>query len=146
MKKIKIINFIALLALLMSATGMASGLPLTTKLSGAEEVPGPGDEDGSGLAVLVLKPLFGKVCFILSADNIEPATAAHIHKAPSGETGPVVVGLKAPEDGTSNGCVSDVDRDLIVDILKNADQYYVNIHNEEFPAGAIRGQLGLSNK
>ena len=53
---------------------------------------------------------------------------------------PVVLGLQPPTDGSSGGCV-EVGRTLAKDILKNPADYYVNVHNAEFPAGALRGQL-----
>jgi len=118
------------------------GRPLTTTLTGAAERPGPGDPDGTGTATLRLNPGQGKVCFVLTASNIIlPATGAHIHIAPVGDPGPIVVPLTAPDaTGVSAGCVS-ASRDLIKAILKNPSAYYVNIHTTDFPAGAIRGQL-----
>ena len=118
------------------------GKRLTTVLTGAAEVPGPGDPDGSGTASLRLRKGQGEICFMLVANNITlPASAAHIHKAPVGVAGPVVVPLTAPDaDGSVQGCVS-VDRALVKDIMKNSSQYYVNVHTSDFPAGAIRGQL-----
>ena len=47
---------------------------------------------------------------------------------------------EAPSDGFSSGCV-DVGRALAKEILKNPADYYVNVHNAEFPGGALRGQL-----
>ena len=80
------------------------------------------------------------LCYELSVRNIAPATAAHIHEAPAGETGPVVVTLEAPTDGSSSGCI-DVGRVLAKEILQDPSDYYVNVHNAEFPGGALRGQL-----
>lgn len=121
--------------------GEASGL--TTQLTGAAEVPGPGDTDGSGTATIKLRPEQGEVCFDLTVSNIEPATAAHIHEGAEGVAGSVVVALDPPPtDGSSSGCVSGVDNALIQAILQHPEQYYVNVHNEEFPDGAVRGQLG----
>ncbi|HKY53428.1 MAG TPA: CHRD domain-containing protein, partial [Anaerolineales bacterium] len=115
----------------------------TAQLTGAAEVPGPGDPDGSGTATIRLQLEQGEVCFDLTVSNIGPATAAHIHEGAEGVAGPVVVPLDpAPTGGSSSGCISDVDAALLQNIAQNPGQYYVNVHNEEFPDGAIRGQLG----
>jgi hypothetical protein len=45
-----------------------------------------------------------------------------------------------PTDGSVSACV-EVDRELALAILKHPADYYVNVHNAEFPAGAARGQL-----
>jgi hypothetical protein len=132
----------AMAALMLTAgPGLAQGRPLSTTMSGAEEVPGPGDADGAGFATIRLNSGLGEVCFDLTVSNLAPATAAHIHEAPAGVAGPIVVPLSPPTSGFSSGCVS-ADRELIKDIRQNPSEYYVNVHNAEFPAGAIRGQLG----
>jgi hypothetical protein len=89
-----------------------------------------------------LNPGLEQICYELSVSNITlPAGAAHIHVAPTTDPGPVVVPLNAPDaNGTSSGCAS-VDRDLILAILQNPENYYVNVHNTDYPAGAVRGQL-----
>ena len=116
------------------------GRPLSTTMSGAEEVPGPGDPDGSGTATLTFNHGQGEVCFALAVSNIAAATAAHIHEAPAGVAGGIVVGLTPPTSGSSAGCVT-ANQELIKDIIQNPSEYYVNVHNAGFPAGAIRGQL-----
>lgn len=127
--------------LVVSMLIMAGGRPLTASLSGAEEVPNPGDPDGSGMAHVTVNPGLGEVCYTLMVSGIEPARAAHIHLGEAGVAGPVVIGLSAPTDGSSSGCISGVDRDIALNILKNPHEYYVNVHNAEFPGGALRGQL-----
>lgn len=131
----------ALLAVSATAVAAAGGRPLTTTLTGAEEVPAPGDTDGSGFARITVNPGLGQVCYSLQVSNIAPATGAHIHEAAEGSAGPVVVTLGAPTSGSSSGCVS-VARDLALDIIQDPSDYYVNVHNAEHPAGAVRGQLG----
>jgi len=116
------------------------GRPLSIMLSGAEEVPGPGDEGGSGSAFLTFNPGQGLVCWELTAADIMTPTAAHIHEAAAGFAGPVVVTLSPPEDGSSSGCTS-IDSILIKEIIQDPSGYYINIHNSEYPAGALRGQL-----
>jgi hypothetical protein len=118
------------------------GRPLTATLTGAAELPGPGDPDGKGTATIRLNQGQGKVCFVLTASNITlPASAAHIHVGAVTTFGPVVVPLTAPDaTGISGGCTS-ASRDLIKTIRTNPSNYYVNIHTTDFPNGAIRGQL-----
>jgi hypothetical protein len=120
--------------------GVHSGRPLAAQLTGAQEVSGLGDPDGSGVAQLRLNQGQGTICYRLTVSNIAPATAAHIHVAPVGVAGPVVVPLTPPTSGTSEGCAI-VDRVLIKAIRKGPANYYVNVHNAEFPGGAVRGQL-----
>ena len=146
MRKIQSLGL--LLALALVAFGVAAiaqqdphgGRPLSTTLSGAAEVPGPGDTDGSGTATITLNHGQGQVCFELTVSNIAPATAAHIHEGAADKAGPVVVGLTAPTEGTSKDCVS-LDKEKIKAIMQNPSAYYINVHNADFPDGAVRGQL-----
>ena len=116
------------------------GRPLTATLSGDAEVPGPGDEDGFGNFDLTVNPGQEEICYELTVADIGMATAAHIHTGAAGESGPPVVMLEAPADGSSDGCLP-VERDLATAIVRSPGDYYVNVHNEEFPDGAVRGQL-----
>jgi hypothetical protein len=138
-----VLSAIALTSVLaLGTSASAGGRPLSTDLSGAEEVP-PADPDGTGFARLTLNSGLGEVCWTITASDITlPATAAHIHAAPAGENGDIVVTLSPPdENGNASGCTS-ADRGLVKDIRKNPAQYYVNVHTTDYPGGAIRGQLG----
>jgi len=123
-----------------SAVAADGGRKLQTSLTGAAEAPGPGDPDGAGTATVTVNPGQRQICYTLSVRNIDPATAAHIHEAPVGVAGPVRVTLRAPTGGSSSGCVT-VTRALALEILKDPADYYVNVHNAAYPAGAVRGQL-----
>jgi hypothetical protein len=116
------------------------GRRLTATLTGAAEVPGPGDADGGGTAVITLNQGQNEVCFELTVSNIAAATAAHIHSGAAGVAGPVVVTLTPPAEGSSKGCVA-AGADLIKEIRQTPGNYYVNVHNADFPDGAVRGQL-----
>ena len=123
-----------------AATAADGGRKLQTNLTGAAEVPGPGDPDGTGTAQITVNAGQKQVCYKLRVSNIAPATAAHIHEAAPTAAGPGVVTLGAPTSGTSSGCVT-VTRALALEILKRPADYYVNVHNAAFPGGAVRGQL-----
>ena len=78
---------------------------LTVTMTGIQEVPGPGDPDGSGTAEIRVDPRDGQVCWNLYARGIDPATAAHIHRGAAGIAGPPVVTLTTPDAaGRSQGC------------------------------------------
>jgi hypothetical protein len=126
--------------LAMPAVAAEGGRKLDTSLTGAAEVPGPGDTDGAGTASVTVNPGQNQICYSLSVSNIEAATLAHIHQGAAGVAGPVVVALRAPSNGSSKACAT-VTRELALAILKAPANYYVNVHNTPFPDGAIRGQL-----
>jgi len=136
----------ALVAGLLAATVWASGasaqMSMTTTLSGAAEVPGPGSPTGAGTATVTPNPDQGTICYDLTVTLTPPAAAAHIHRGAADASGPVVVPFDAPTTGTSSGCAQGVDAALIQEIMANPSGFYVNVHNPEFQAGAIRGQLG----
>ena len=129
------------MALVAGLAGPASAAEVfTTELQGEEEVPVRGDLDGSGFAVVVAIPEAGLVCYAIVVFDVNPISAAHIHEAPRGVAGPVVVPLDPPTRGASGGCVAN--QAEAEDIAEDPSDYYVNVHNAEFPGGALRGQLG----
>src|SRR5262245_22632481 len=144
MKKLNIlwIVTIAIAVLALASIAADGGRKFTTTLIGAAERPGPGDPDGAGTATVTLNYGQGTVCWEINVSGITlPATAAHIHEAPVTDPGPVVVPLSGPDaSGSSSGC-NIVDREEIKEIIQHPEEYYVNVHNADFPAGALRGQL-----
>jgi CHRD domain len=141
-----IAGLVVALAVAGVATAGDGGRPLSTTLTGAEEAPGPGDPNATGQADLRLNQGQSRVCFDVSWAEIDGTVfAGHIHVAPVGVPGPIVVtlftGSFAGTDSTS-GCVQGVDRGLIKAIRKDPSAYYVNVHSTpDFPDGAVRGQL-----
>jgi hypothetical protein len=101
--------------------------------------------DGAGSAIVLVNSQTGMVCYnFIGVRGITlPAAAAHIHQAPVGTAGPVVVPFGHPPDanGVSQGCVTNVPSDIVMGILTNPANFYVNVHTSDFPNGAIRGQL-----
>lgn len=129
------------------------------ELTTEQEVPQPVVmTDASGDAVFFING-DGTLSFEVIVVDIQNVTAAHIHVAPPGETGPVVVTLfmgefSTEDDGTgtlATGTITDADLqgelegmtlgDLLAEM--EAGNTYVNVHTEQNPAGEIRGQLEL---
>jgi CHRD domain-containing protein len=132
---------------LLTLAGCAAGGPanqratLLVTMNGIQEVPGPGDPDGSGTVEVRVEPREGQVCWNLYARGIDPATAAHIHRGAAGMAGPPVVVVTTPDAaGRSQGCAS-VDAAVAREIAMRGHDFYVNVHTAPHPAGAIRGQL-----
>jgi hypothetical protein len=127
------------------AAGAVGGRPFNVALTGAQEVPGPSDPNASGTAHLELNQGQRSVCFDLTWADIDgTVVAAHIHEAPAGQAGDIVVplfaGAFAGTDAAS-GCATNVSKELIKAIRQDPSAYYVNVHSTVFPAGAVRGQL-----
>ena len=66
----------------------------------------------------------------------------HAHpRRPAWRGWAVVIPLDPPTtDGLVSGCVT-ADPALLADIVAHPGNYYVNVHNAPYPAGALRGQL-----
>lgn len=111
-------------------------------LTGAQVVPAPGDANGTGESRFIFYPNKSKICYTIQVSGIGRATSAHLHKAPAGRAGPVKLKLNPPQDGTSeHECIRDLGERFIKKIGGNPSGYYVDVHNDAFPEGALRGQL-----
>jgi hypothetical protein len=104
-------------------------------LVGGTEVPGPGDPDGFGFADVRVTGT--EVCWRISVNSVGRILAAHIHAGPRGVSGPVVVAL---DRSYRSGCV-ETPRRTARFLREHPSEFYVNVHNAAFPAGALRGQL-----
>ena len=133
-----------------------------TTLDGSAEVSADGDTsmlvgdaNGTGEAYV-----FGidndemTLCYTLTVKGIQlvpvgEGMAAHIHEGAMDENGPVVAVMAGPEDGTAADCLSEGEEGkfptgeagIVQRILNNPEDFYVNVHNPQYPDGAIRGQL-----
>ncbi len=140
MRRLTLLAALVLAVVLIAAVPVVAA-PRTTleaSLTGEKEVPGPGDPNGVGHAwVKVYK---ARVCYKLEVERIKPAIAAHIHRGGPSVAGPIVVELKAPTDGSSEGCKA-ISKKLSKNLREHPWRYYVNVHNDPYPEGAIRGQL-----
>jgi hypothetical protein len=135
-----VLGLIASLAL--SGVVAAAETTLTATLAGVTEGENPGNPDGSGAATITLDPDTGEACWDLSSEDIGPVLQSHIHVGAAGASGDVLIPLDVDGfDGTSEGCTSDVAAADIQAVIDDPAGYYVNLHTEDFPAGAIRGQL-----
>ena len=129
----------ALVPGLVSAREVVS---VSAKLTGAKEVPGPGDPNGEGEFIASLKTHSGKICFQISHERIQKPDAGHIHKGARDEAGPVKATLFSSRQPSSTieKCKK-IGKRLVRRIARNPGRYYVNLHNEQYPDGAIRGQI-----
>jgi plastocyanin len=135
-------------------------------LTGAEEVP-VRETPASGVAVLQFNEDATQVTIAIYVANITNVAAAHIHLAPVGENGPIVLGLynAMPGGGPFDGLLVSGTYDAsalsgmlagrpLSDLLEQirAGNAYVNVHTNDgadpadtgpgdFPGGEIRGQI-----
>jgi len=139
--------------------GAGTNRNFVAHLSGGEEVP-PADTKATGQAKFQLSKDGTELSFRVNVANIENVTQAHIHLAPAGANGGVVVWLypdaPPPElipgrtqgtlaKGTITaddlvGALAGLALDDLVEEMK-AGNAYVNVHTSQFPGGEIRGQI-----
>lgn len=150
--------------LLAAATVALAASPrnFAAPLSGDQEVPAV-DTDATGVAKFQLTADGDALTYRLNVANIENVTQAHIHQAPRGENGAVVVWLY-PEDGppaqliegrtdgtlatgtiTADdfvGPLAGAEFDALIEVIREGNAY-VNVHTKQFPGGEIRGQIDV---
>ena len=137
-------------AALLSAAANAQpaaegGRKFSVELTGEAEVnaagvPNQGDLDGTGSASVTINPGQERLCYAIDVAGIAAPTRGHIHRAPAGANGPIVVTFFEAAAVDLEACVP-ITRQLALDIIRDPDSFYVNVHNADFPAGALRGQL-----
>ena len=113
-----------------------AGMKLMGSLTGAAEIPAA-DPDGTGMFMASINPGHNKLCYTLTSTMIAAPTAAHIHAGEAGTNGPPVVMLMTTP---GEHCVA-IAPALAMKIMKEPDDYYVNVHTAVYPDGAIRSQL-----
>ena len=117
---------------------------LTSDLKGgAEEVPNPGDPDGSGKAEVEIGQSKNEICYEIEVENIAAPTASHIHQGAKGASGGVVVTFDHTKIGQGRACVPS-EKAVLDQIVANPGNFYVNVHTGDFPGGSVRGQLAKS--
>jgi hypothetical protein len=110
------------------------------KMTGAAETPA-GAPGGTAKAVVTLSTKTGKVCWTFtSLSGVSTPTAAHIHVGVAGKSGNIVLPLSTGTTFKTKGCVH-ASATLMSQIAANQHGYYVNIHNAQYPGGAVRAQL-----
>jgi hypothetical protein len=103
-----------------------------------------GDGDGWGVAVIGVGS--DEVSYYLWVTDIAEPTAGHIHAGSASQDGGIAVDFEASFSGAGSGTwvafgsVS-ASAGTVASILDDPSAFYVNVHNADHPAGAVRGQV-----
>jgi hypothetical protein len=137
-KSIAILLTTIVAVLAVASMAFAASKVITVNMTGGQETP-KGSPTGKGTAKVTLNSSTGQVCFKLTWSGIGTPTASHIHKAPKGKAGPVVIPFFGGA-AKHSGCVK-ASKSLVAAIVKKPASYYVNVHTAKYPNGALRAQL-----
>ncbi|AKJ27293.1 CHRD domain-containing protein [Caldimonas brevitalea] len=112
----------------------------TAELSGAQETR-PVQTKARAAGLLVLNPSDGSLSGEVEVQDVV-ATAAHVHGAPFGSDGPIVIPMH-DHGGHGHFTVPDNTK-LSTEQIKalRAGEMYFNVHSAAHPGGEIRGQIG----
>jgi len=117
-------------------------LEFKASLSGAEEIP-PVTVSRTGEAKLTLSGDLKTLGYTVTVSNLDNITAAHIHNAPKGQNGPVIIPIASAPFTTISGEAALTSDQLDALFSENL---YVNVHTTQNPGGAIRGQIILNTQ
>jgi hypothetical protein len=128
------------IVLTMSAAAHATLWPVSAQLSGGSEVPS-NPTTGSGTFVAVFDDSTNTLTYTLTYQGLTgPITASHVHMAPAGVNGPVIVTIGALPSPMSGSAVLTAPQAAAL----MTGGLYVNVHTAIFPGGEIRGQLAVA--
>ena len=127
--------------------GSVSAQTLGAVLTGSQETPAPCATSGFGNATVTFDSTRQNVNVTITVSGLgSPITASHIHiGAAGGAPGSVVLGF-TPAASFTNGTLTGtfpITTDLGTQILQNPSNFYVNVHTNQCPSGAVRGQLAI---
>ena len=122
-------------------------VPVKGTFSGAQEVP-PNTSTATGTVVGSYDPKSGLLGIKLNYAGLTAnASSAHIHRAPAGVSGPVIINF-APLGFTFGAQSGTFAKIILLNATQAADllagNLYANIHNVNFPGGEIRAQLNAT--
>ena len=110
----------------------------TANLAATNEVP-PNATGYTGTAEITVNTTTFEVCVNATTNvpDTDPIILQHIHQAPAGVNGPIVIPFSS-----LNSCAT-ATGSLVANIVADPAGFYFNVHTQAFPAGALRGQLVL---
>lgn len=110
----------------------------SASLSGAQETPANASA-GTGTASLSINPVTLELSGAVVASGLA-GTASHIHEAPAGTAGPIILPLNA---GGAGVWVVPAGRFLTTSQFSSllGGNLYANVHSATYPGGEIRGQF-----
>lgn len=161
MKRLTIVLSVMALLAVGAAPALSQGPHenFRTHLSGDEEVPAV-ETQAQGQAIFKLSADGESLDYKLIVANIDDVQMAHIHLAPAGQNGGIVVWLypdgPPPQliEGRTQGVLAEgtitaddltgslegASMDDLLDEIR-AGNTYVNVHTSEFGGGEVRGQI-----
>jgi hypothetical protein len=140
MRSLRILALAAVAAVVVASPAQAAPVTMTASMTADEEVPQKGPAGATGSGTIDINTDNNQVCYTFVTQNLnDPVTAGHIHKGAKGVAGDVLIDLKVTA-GNLKGCVTD-EPAKIQAVLADAQGYYLNLHTQANPAGAVRGQL-----
>ncbi len=120
---------------LASLTISAQSMKVT--LAGSQEVP-PVATSASGMGSIMVSP-DGSVSGSVTTTGVD-GTMAHIHEAPMGQNGPVIIPFAKTADNVWSVGAGAKLNDAQLQSLKSGN-LYINVHSATNKGGEIRGQL-----
>jgi len=122
---------------LVLASASASAQLMQVVLSGAQEVPPVSTQASANGTISVGADL--SISGSVSTTGVE-GTMAHIHKAPAGQNGPVVVPMVKTADNIWSIPAGAKLTEAQFQDLKDGS-LYINVHSAAHKGGEVRGQL-----